>query len=73
MIAKQESGMNAIDRFWREAADLGTSLVEPVGGDQENVLVTFLFRGGEDIRSFLKDDKRRPCSRRDWTSAALKR
>jgi len=43
----------AVARFWREAAGTGTPLVEPIGEDRENVLVTFLYRGGEDVKNVV--------------------
>lgn len=50
-LAKGNSA--AADKFWREVAEQGTPLVEPIEGDQEHVLVTFLFRGGEDVRNVM--------------------
>jgi len=50
-LAKGDSA--AADKFWREVAEQGTPLVEPIEGDQEHVLVTFLFRGGEDVRNVV--------------------
>jgi len=43
----------AVARFWREAAGTGTPLVEPIEEDRENVLVTFLYRGGEDVKNVV--------------------
>lgn len=50
-IAKGDA--SAAGRFWREAAEKGTPLVEPMEGDLENVLVTFLFRGGEEVKNVV--------------------
>src|SRR5215831_16223790 len=36
---------NALNRFWRDIQVRGTPLVEPVEADDQNVLVTFLWRG----------------------------
>jgi enterochelin esterase-like enzyme len=38
----------ALESFWKEVAELGTPLVEPIEGDQDRVLVTFLWRAGSD-------------------------
>jgi enterochelin esterase family protein len=35
---------NALNRFWREIRVRGTPLVEPIEADEQNVLVTFLWR-----------------------------
>jgi hypothetical protein len=37
---------HAIDDFWQEVAAEGTPLIEPVPGDDEHVLVTFVWREG---------------------------
>ncbi|HEX8293291.1 MAG TPA: alpha/beta hydrolase-fold protein [Pyrinomonadaceae bacterium] len=36
----------AVEEFWREAAREGSPLVESIKGDEENLLVTFLWRDG---------------------------
>lgn len=43
----------ALDRFWSEMTAQGTPLVEPIEGDEEYVLVTFLYRGSEDVRNVV--------------------
>ena len=48
-----QGDLTAIDRFWGEASKQGTPLVEPIEGDLENVLVTFLFRGNEDVKNVV--------------------
>lgn len=45
--------LTAIDRFWREVAERGAPLVELIEGDRDHVLVTFLFRGTEDVRNVV--------------------
>jgi len=37
----------AVERFWQRISQEGTPLVEPVEGTAEDVLVTFLWRGGD--------------------------
>src|SRR5258706_499906 len=39
-------GPAALERFWRRLAEEGTPLVEPVEGEGNERLVTFLWRGG---------------------------
>lgn len=39
---------DALAKFWREVEDGGTPLVETIGGDSRNLLVTFLWRARED-------------------------
>ncbi|MFD7664856.1 enterochelin esterase [Streptomyces sp. NPDC059788] len=42
-----------LDRFWAEAADAGTPLVEPLDGDPGHRAVTFLWRGDSATRQVL--------------------
>src|SRR5262245_42817400 len=35
---------SAVDKFWQEVEQRGTPLIEPIEGDDKNVLVTFLWR-----------------------------
>jgi enterochelin esterase-like enzyme len=44
---------NALDDFWREMATRGTPLVEPLEGDKENLLVTFLWRATVETHNVL--------------------
>src|SRR6266436_3715268 len=37
----------ALEGFWSEISKVGAPLVEPIAGDSEYVLVTFLWRGKE--------------------------
>jgi enterochelin esterase-like enzyme len=50
-IAQGDS--DAIERFWEEVAEQGTPLVEPIEGDWSHVLVTFLYRSGEDTKNVV--------------------
>jgi enterochelin esterase family protein len=38
----------AIDAFWQKVSKQGTPLIEPIIGDDQNSLVTFVWRAGED-------------------------
>lgn len=49
----EQGDSTAIARFWMEAAEQGMPLVEPMEGDDEDVLVTFLFRGGEATKNVV--------------------
>jgi enterochelin esterase-like enzyme len=42
---------SALDRFWRDVEISGTPLVEPIDGDDTHVLVTFLWRATEPVRT----------------------
>jgi enterochelin esterase family protein len=41
----------ALDTFWSEITEQGTPLIEPIDGDDSNMLVTFLWRGADDIQN----------------------
>ena len=43
----------ALDNFWREVKERGAPLVEPISGDAKHVLVTFLWRGGNETRNVV--------------------
>jgi CubicO group peptidase (beta-lactamase class C family)/enterochelin esterase-like enzyme len=43
----------ALDRFWREVAERGAPLVEPLDGDNDYVLVTFLWRARFETRNVV--------------------
>ncbi len=49
----QDGNRLALTQFWEEVRTAGTPLVESLDGDQRNVLVTFLWRGAEDIRNVV--------------------
>ncbi len=42
--ARNSSALNA---FWQEVTEKGAPLFEPVEGDEQQILVTFLWRGDE--------------------------
>jgi len=46
-IAAGDQG--ALAAFWREIAAAGTPLVEPIAGDEQHVLVTFLWRAAKPL------------------------
>ncbi|MEK6322427.1 MAG: enterochelin esterase [Acidobacteriota bacterium] len=43
----------ALEQLWQEVASQGTPLVEPIQGDDRNVLVTFLWRAKEETKNVL--------------------
>lgn len=43
-------GADALGQFWREVERAGAPLVEPIKGDEENLLVTFLRRDGAAVK-----------------------
>ena len=44
-------GPAAVDSFWTEVERSGTPLLEPVAGDPNNTLVTFLWRGAPETKA----------------------
>jgi enterochelin esterase-like enzyme len=46
-------GPAALERFWRRLAEEGTPLVEPVEGEPNERLVTFVWRGGDETLNVL--------------------
>lgn len=46
----------ALAAFWQEISEHGTPLMEPVEGDNEHSLVTFLWRGGDDTENVVVFD-----------------
>jgi enterochelin esterase family protein len=49
----EHEGPAALERFWQRLATEGTPLVEPIQGTDDERLVTFLWRGGEETRNVL--------------------
>lgn len=47
------AGDKSTASFWRQAAQSGTPLVEPIDKDEKYVLVTFLWRGNRDTRNVV--------------------
>jgi len=43
----------SIDSFWKEVEKEGSPIIEPLPGDDKNVLVTFLWRGAPDTHNVL--------------------
>lgn len=41
------NGASALDGFWREIDASGAPLIEPIDGDAEHLLITFLYRGDD--------------------------
>lgn len=44
---------NKLESFWQEGREQGTPMVEPIPGDTNHVLVTFLWRGGKDTSNVV--------------------
>lgn len=53
LAAQAAEDGGAVVRFWREIAETGTPLIEPVKEDREYVLVTFLYHGNEEVRNVV--------------------
>ena len=51
VIAAGETGV--LERFWRQIAQEGTPLVEPIEGSKDDVLVTYLWRGDAETKNVL--------------------
>lgn len=49
----QKENRPALSQFWETVQKSGTPLIEPITGDKDNVLVTFLWRGKEDTRNVV--------------------
>lgn len=49
----QAGGPAALETFWRRIAQEGTPLIEPAEGGKDEVLVTFLWRGGDETKSVV--------------------
>ena len=43
----------ALEAFWQEVAEKGAPLFEPVEGDEQQMLVTFLWRGDQETRNVV--------------------
>ena len=42
---------SALEQFWQDVTRQGTPLVEPVAGDPRAALVTFIWRGADNVKS----------------------
>ena len=52
-----ESGNEAVlSEFWREISRCGTPLIEAIAGDEQHLLVTFLYRGAQDVHNVVVVD-----------------
>ncbi len=49
----QAGNRSALESFWREAAEKGSPLVEPIKESKQYVLVTFLWRAREETKNVL--------------------
>lgn len=49
----EKGNLAAVGRFWDEMAVQRTPLVEPIKGQTDDALVTFLFLGGEDTKNVV--------------------
>jgi len=49
----EEENPTAANNFWHEISQKGTPLVEPIEGDPENALVTFLYPGDKDVNNVV--------------------
>jgi enterochelin esterase-like enzyme len=64
----------ALDAFWREVAAEGTPLIEPVEGDDQHALVTFLWRAEEPVEHVvLYSELLRGMWWNNWADALLHR
>ena len=45
--------LGSLERFWKEIESQGAPLVESISGEDENALVTFLWRGQKETRNVL--------------------
>ncbi|MFN8203946.1 MAG: enterochelin esterase [Solirubrobacteraceae bacterium] len=52
-VALQRGEVQALRRFWAQVAAAGTPLVEPAEGRPGHRVVTFLWRGGDELRAVV--------------------
>jgi len=56
----------ALDKFWKEISEQGAPMIEPAQGSDSDMLVTMLWRGGEETRNvfvFRLGDVSKPMAR----------
>lgn len=54
LVRQINSGdINSINLFWQEVQSYGAPLIEKIEGDNENVLITFLYRDDTNIKNIL--------------------
>ena len=51
--ALEAGNRTALESFWQEITRTGAPLVEPIAGDDRNVLLTFLWRAKEETRNVV--------------------
>jgi enterochelin esterase-like enzyme len=49
----QRGEKESVKSFWEEVRKAGAPLIEPIAGDQDNMAVTFLWRGKADTRNVM--------------------
>lgn len=47
------NNIDAVDEFWKKVQREGAPLIEKIEGDKNNVIITFLYRGNENIKNVL--------------------
>lgn len=53
LISKMNNNINAVDDFWKAIEKNGAPLIEEFEGDKNNVIITFLYKGNENIKNVL--------------------
>ncbi len=54
LVEQIKSGdINSINLFWQDVEMYGTPLIEEIGGDNENVLITFLYKADSSVKNIL--------------------
>jgi enterochelin esterase-like enzyme len=53
VVNLNNNNSNVVDNFWKTIDKDGAPLVEKIDGDENSVLITFLYRGTEDIKNVL--------------------
>lgn len=54
LMEKIKSGdTDSISQFWRDIERYGSPLIEEIHGDDENVLITFLYKGDSNVKNIL--------------------
>ena len=49
----QQGKREALRQFWAEVEQQGTPLLEPIPGDEQNMVVTFLWRSADSLRNVV--------------------
>jgi enterochelin esterase-like enzyme len=53
VVNLNNSNSNTVDNFWKTIEKDGSPLIEKIEGDENNILITFLYRGTEEIKNVL--------------------